>query len=74
MEDGQVVPALTSFNQVLCPEDPSSGLVSVENMPILQAKADDPDTVYTVLARCKYISESLGQKYTIVTFYQAIYC
>lgn len=74
MDDGQVVPAWTSFNQVVCPEDPSSGLVSVASMPILQAKADDPDTVYTVLARCKYISESLGQKYTVVTFDQAIYC
>ena len=74
MEDGQVVPAWTSFNQVVCPEDPSSGLVCVASMPILQAKADDPDTVYTILARCKYISELLGQKYTVVTFDQAIYC
>lgn len=55
-------------------EHSSSGLVTVASTPILLAKADDPDKIYTVLSRCKYISESMGQQYMVVTFDQALYC
>jgi hypothetical protein len=68
----QVIPAWTGFNQVV--SNVESAVVKVGYMPIIPAPADDMDTVYTILSRCKYISESLGQQYTIITFDQALYC
>jgi hypothetical protein len=43
-------------------------------MPIIPAPADNMDTVNTVISRCKSSSEKLGQKHTIITFDQALYC
>lgn len=51
-----------------------SEAMEVGYMPIIPAPADDMDTVFTVLVRCKAISERLGQRHTIVTFDQALYC
>ena len=39
-----------------------------------QLMTDDTNTVYTVLVRCKAISEKLGQTYTVISFDQAFYC
>ena len=49
-----------------------SEVTSVGYMPIIPAPADDIDTVYTVIARCKRISETLGH-HTVITFDQALY-
>ena len=43
-------------------------------MPIVPAPADDMNTVYTVLVKCKAISEKLGQTYNVISFDQALYC
>jgi hypothetical protein len=64
-----VVPAWTGFNQVT--SNVHSNVVDVGYMPIIPEPAD---TVYTVLARCKYIAKSLGQRHTVVIFDQALYC
>ena len=41
--------------------------------PMLNAKSDDPSTVYTVLLQLKKIMGILGQKHSIITFDLAIY-
>ena len=43
-------------------------------MPIIRAPANQVDTIYTVLLRCKKIAEKLGQYETVVTFDEALYC
>ena len=73
LDSGQVVPAWTGFNKMVVSEASNASLVNVGYMPIIPAPADDIDTIFTVLNRCKYFSESLGQKNTVVTFDQALY-
>jgi len=68
----QHIPAWTGFNRVVSPY--RSEVTTVGYMPIIPAPADDMDTVYTVISRCKLISEKLGQIYTVITFDQALYC
>ena len=41
--------------------------------PMLNAKSDDPSTVYTVLLHLKRMMEILGQKHSVITFDLAIY-
>ena len=36
-------------------------------MPIIQAPAHEIDTLNTIVKRCMYISEQLGQTYTVST-------
>lgn len=43
-------------------------------MPIIQASSHEYDTLNTVVKRCVHISASLGQKYTVITIDQALYC
>ena len=66
LDGGQVVPAWMGFNKMVVSEASNAGLVNVGYMPIIPTPADDIDTIFTVLALCKYISESLGQKNTVV--------
>lgn len=68
----QKVPSWTGFNHIVSPFE--SEISTVGHMPIIPFPADDMDTVYTVLSRCKAVSEKLGQTYTVVTFDQALYC
>ena len=68
----QQVPSWTGFNHIVSPFE--SEVSTVGHMPIIPSPADDMDTVYTVLSRCKAVSEKLGQTYTVVTFDQALYC
>ena len=42
-------------------------------MPILQAPADDKDTLVTVLNRFKDITTNLGQDYTVIEMDQPLY-
>ena len=49
----------SSFNQTLC--DDTYEVTTVAYMPIIQAPAYEIDTLNTVVKRCMYISEQLGQ-------------
>ena len=60
-----------SFNQTLC--DDNYDVTTEAYMPIIQAPAHEIDTLNTVVKRCMYISEQLGQTYTVITVYQALY-
>ena len=61
----------SSFNQTLC--DDNYEVTTVAYMPIIQAPAHEIDTLDTVVKRCMYISEQLGQTYTVITVDQALY-
>ena len=43
-------------------------------MPILQAPAHEFDTLSAVVKRCMHVSSVLGQRYTVITVDQALYC
>jgi len=70
--DHQRIPAWTGFNHVVSQYE--SEVTRIGHMPILPVPADDMDTIYTVIARCKYIAELLNISHTIMTFDQALYC
>ena len=62
----------TAFNQSIAPEDPP--LTTIGYLPLIQAPAHELDTLNTVIQRCMYISSQLGQKYTVLTVDQALFC
>lgn len=62
--DLQYVPSWSRFNAFISQVDPP--ITTVGMFPILQAPADDNDSVTTVLNRFISINEKLGQKYTIL--------
>ena len=43
-------------------------------MPILQAPAHEFDALNAVVKRCMHVSSVLGQRYTVITVDQALYC
>ena len=43
-------------------------------MPIIPAPAHEYDTLNTVVQRCLYVSEQMGQNFTVITVDQALYC
>lgn len=43
-------------------------------MPIILAPAHEYDTLYTVVQRCKYVAETNGQKFVVLTVDEALYC
>ena len=70
-EQGQSVPLWGAFNE-------SSSLVhhpitNVGMLPILQAPADDYDTVTTVINKFQALTRSLGQAFTVITADQPLY-
>lgn len=67
----QHIPAWTGFNHLVSQSD--TDVNSVGHMPILTAPADDMNTVYTLITRCKHISDSLSLSHTVITFDQALY-
>jgi hypothetical protein len=62
----------TEFNQLLSTNE--QDVTTVGYMPILQAPAHEFDTLNTVVKRCMYIAAALGQKHTVITVDQALYC
>lgn len=48
-------------------------MTSVGYLPIIQEPAHEMDTLNTVVQRCMYISDQLGQHYTVLTADQALY-
>lgn len=69
--DLQYVPSWSRFNAFISQVDPP--ITTVGMFPILQAPADDNDSVTTVLNRFISINEKLGQKYTILIADQPLY-
>ena len=43
-------------------------------MPIIQSPAHELDTLNTVVLRCKYIANALGQQQVVLTVDEALYC
>ena len=43
-------------------------------MPIINSPAHDYDTIWTVLQNCHKMTTKLGQRYTIITFDEQLYC
>ena len=43
-------------------------------MPILNAPAHEFDTLWTVLQNCKAMTKKIGEKYTVITFDEQLYC
>ena len=62
----------TEFNQLRSTNE--QDVATVGYMPILQAPAHEFDTLNTVVKRCMYIAAALGQKHTVITVDQALYC
>jgi hypothetical protein len=68
----QEVPITCStFNQSISSISPD--LIIVGYMPIVQASAREIDTLNTVVQKCMYISDRLGQRHTVLTVDQALY-
>ena len=69
--ENQHVPSWSAFNETRSTVDPP---ITVPGMlPILQAKADDNDTMTTVMNKFKAISNHLGQEHTILVTDQPLY-
>lgn len=43
-------------------------------MPILNAPAHDFDTLWTVLQNCQAMTKKIGEKYTVITVDEQLYC
>ena len=43
-------------------------------MPIIQAQAQDLDTLSTVVLRCKKVADELGQHHVVLTVDEALFC
>ena len=69
-KDTQMVPSWAAFNEIISDE---TSHTTPGMMPILQAPADDKDTLVTVLNRFKDITTYLGQDYTVIAMEQPLY-
>lgn len=72
-DDGghMAVPAWGAFNEAISVVDPE--VTTAGMLPILQAPADDYNTLTTVINRFVSISNAIGQKHTIITADQPLY-
>lgn len=66
------IPAWSGFNQSISQVISEPSIIGY--LPIIPAPAHEMDTLMTVLLRCKAVSSRLGQRYTVVTFDEALYC
>ena len=67
----QTIPSYAAFYETCSRADPPSTTIGM--MPILQAPADDNNTVSTVLSHFQAITSKLGQKHTIIAGDQPLY-
>ena len=70
-EDDPPIPAWGALNEAISVSDPP--VTTAGMLPILQAPADDNDTLTTVIHRFMDISSHVGQKHTIITADQPLY-
>lgn len=71
-QDQLIKPGWSEFNQKHSDSDPVQTVIGY--MPIILAPAHETDTLNTVVERCKYVAESLGQKHVVLTADEALYC
>ena len=62
----------THYNQERSDTDPPQ--TTVGYLPLILAPAHELDTLNTVIQRCKFVAELLGQIYVVLTVYEALYC
>ena len=62
----------TVFNQNTSQVNPK--LTTIGYIPIIQAPAHEFNTLNTVIQRCKYIANTLGQNFAVITADEALYC
>ena len=65
------VPGWGAFSEII--SDVNQPTTTVSMLPILQAPADDNDTLTTAMRRLMAISSNMGQKYTVNTADQPLY-
>lgn len=70
--DDQVVPSWSGFNHLMSKSDHPKTVAGM--MPIINSPAHDYDTLWTVLQNCQKMTKKLGQRYTVVTFDEQLYC
>lgn len=66
------VPSWSAFNEAISTDN--SEITTPGMLPILQAPADDADTVATISNTFMETTTHLGQSYTIVVMDQPLYC
>lgn len=71
--NGVTTSSWTGFNQKLSKGEKTE-VTQVGYMPILQAPAHELDTLNAVVKRCMHVADALGQRYTVITVDQALYC
>ena len=64
-------PGLSEFNQIHSEHNPP--VTTIGYMPIILNPAHEYETLNTVIIRCKYIAESLGQQHVVITADEALY-
>ena len=69
--DNQHVPSWSAFNETCSAADPPITVAGM--MPILQAQADENDTMVTVINKFRKVSEHLGQSHTVIVADQPLY-
>ena len=62
----------TSFNEKITTG--TFEMTEVGYMPIIPHKANAYDTLMTVVESCFFVSEDLGQEYTVITVDEPLYC
>ena len=67
----QKIPIWGAFNEVRCSVDPP--VTTAGMLPILQAPADDNNTMTAVINRFVSVSRHFGQRFTVITADQPLY-
>lgn len=68
----QVVPRWSGFNQKEYTAD--QPVTVIGPMPILNTAAHEFDTLQTVLQNCQAMTKKIGEKCTVITFDEQLYC
>ena len=63
---------LSGFNQLMSKSDRQKAVAGM--MPIKNSPAHNYDTIWTVLQNCHQMTTQLGQRYTVITFDEQLYC
>ena len=65
-------PNWTAFKQRVSEINPTR--TAIGSMPISSEAAHEFDTIWTVIQNCQKMTAALGQKYTVITFDEQLYC
>ena len=70
--DEHVVPLWSGFNAMVINATPEETMIGC--LPIINAPAHDYDTLWNVIERSRRMTRQLGQKYSVITFDEQLYC